>query len=93
MLRITTQTDGGVLVMTLEGCLAGPWVQELEACWRDALSKRDGRQIQIDLRAVCHVDAHGRELMATMHRAGAGFMARGCVMPEVVREISEAGAA
>jgi ABC-type transporter Mla MlaB component len=89
MFRITTQTADDELVMKLEGCLAGPWVRELDTCWRDAMTAMDGRRVRIDLTAVCHVDAAGRELMTVMHRAGAQFVTRGCVMPEVVREISE----
>ena len=89
MFRITTQTDDDELVMKLEGCLAGPWVRELDTCWRDVMTGIDGRRVRIDLTALCHVDAAGRELMAVMHRAGAQFVTRGCVMPEVVREISE----
>ena len=89
MFRITTQTDDDELVMKLEGCLTGPWVRELDTCWRDVMTAIDGRRVRIDLTAVCHVDAAGRELMAVLHRAGAQFVTRGCVMPEVVREISE----
>ena len=89
MLRITTQAADGELVMKLEGCLAGPWVRELESCWRKAAEALDGRATRVDLTALCHVDQAGRELMTRMYRAGAYFVTRGCVMPEVVREISE----
>lgn len=89
MLRITTLTAGDELVMKLEGSLTGPWVRELDTCWCDAVRTLDGRPVRVDLTAVCHVDAAGRELMARMSRAGARFVTRGCVMPEVVREISE----
>jgi ABC-type transporter Mla MlaB component len=88
MFRITTETAGDALVMKLEGYLTGPWVRELDACWRDVVTRTTGRHVRIDLTAVCQVDAAGRELMTMMHRAGAQFVARGCVMPEVVREIS-----
>ena len=89
-MRITTQNADAGLLMKLEGCLAGPWVHELDACWRDARERLDGHRIHVDLTAVCHVDAEGRELMTVMHRAGARFLTRGCLMPEIVREISEA---
>jgi ABC-type transporter Mla MlaB component len=89
MFRITTQTANDELVMKLEGNLAGPWVRELDTCWHDVVLGRDPRRVCIDLTALCQVDAAGRELMAVMHRAGARFVARGCVMTEVVREISE----
>lgn len=79
--------------MKLEGCLAGPWVREVDACWRDALETLDGRQIRVDLTAVCHADSVGQELMSMMYLAGAQFLATGCLMPEVVREISESAEA
>jgi hypothetical protein len=93
MLRITTRTDADELVMKLEGRLIGPWVRELGACWREAALTLGGRAIRIDLTGVCHVDAEGRELMTQMYRAGAVFLTVGCLMPEVVREISEAAGA
>lgn len=93
MFRITTQTADDELVMKLEGCLAGPWVLELDTCWRDAVRTLDGRGMRVDLTAVCHVDEAGRALMARMYRAGARFVTRGCVMPELVREISESAGA
>ena len=89
MCRITTWASVDELVIKLEGRLIGPWVRELGTCWRDAVPKLGGRRLRIDLTAVCHVDADGRELMASMYRAGASFVASGCVMPEVLREITE----
>jgi|SRR6187399_2975938 ABC-type transporter Mla MlaB component len=88
MLRITIQRAEDDVVMKLEGCLAGPWVDELETCWRQARTADRGR-VRVDLRNVCHVDAAGRELMTRMHRAGAAFVVSGCLMPEVVREVTE----
>jgi len=88
MLRITIQRADDDVVMKLEGWLAGPWVDELEACWCQARTAGGGR-VRVDLRSVCQVDAAGRELMTRMHRAGAAFVASGCVMPEVVREVTE----
>jgi anti-anti-sigma regulatory factor len=93
MFRITTQTTVDDVVIKLEGSLVGPWVRELDACWRGAVAQLGSRRLQIDLTAVCHVDTSGRELMGRMHRGGAEFVARGCVMPEVVREIAEETAA
>lgn len=89
MFRITTRATDDEVVLTLEGCLSGALVEEVEACWRRALETLDGRQLRVDLRALWRVDAEGRELLATMHHVGAYFVASGCVMPELVREISE----
>jgi anti-anti-sigma regulatory factor len=89
MLRITLRPADDIVVIQLEGCLAGAWVTELEACWRQALAASGGR-VRVDLRSVCHVDEGGRTLMTRMHQAGAAFMASGCLMPEVVREVTRA---
>jgi hypothetical protein len=87
MLRITTQTVAGEYVLKLEGSLAGPWVSELRTCWREGLNT--DRPMRVDLTDVCYVDETGRELMTVMYHAGARFVAQGCVIPELVREISE----
>jgi ABC-type transporter Mla MlaB component len=88
MFRITPNIEDDELVLKLEGCLAGDWVRELDACWREATTALEGRSVRVDLRGVCHVDEAGRELMTLMYRAGARFVATGCVMPELVREIA-----
>jgi hypothetical protein len=69
--------------------LKGAWVPELAGCWRDA-NASVGRRVCVDLTDVCHVDDAGRELMTLMYRAGVRFVARGFVIPELLREISEA---
>lgn len=89
MLRITEQHANGRLVLKLEGRFSAPWVNELDACWRAAVNSAEGKSIWIDLSDVYLVDVAGQEQLARMHRAGARFLTRGCVMPELVREISE----
>jgi hypothetical protein len=89
MLRITMKKMDGGPVLTLEGCLAGAWVNELGAVWREAAGACGAQALRVDLRDVCHVDGPGRELMTLMFQAGTQFLAGGCVMPEVVREIAE----
>ena len=89
MLRITEQYGNGRLVLKLEGRFSAPWVSELDACWRAAMAAQDGGSIWIDLSDVYVVDIAGQEQLARMHRAGVRFLTRGCLMPELVREISE----
>ena len=89
MFRITTRGSDGELVLTLEGYLAGPWVQELETCWQRVTETAPGAQVRVDLTGLCRVDAAGRDFLSVMHRAGARLVARGCVMPVLVREIAE----
>lgn len=88
MLRITSNGAGDRIVLKLEGCLAGPWVAELESHWRrDVPANSDGR-LQVDVTDVCHVDEAGRRLLTLMYHAGARFVTAGCAMPELVREIA-----
>jgi anti-anti-sigma regulatory factor len=88
MFRITTQMAADKAVLKLEGWLTGAWVKELDTCWR-ATTNTGGREICVDLSEVLFVDDAGRQLLTLMHRAGVDFVTKGCVMPELVREISE----
>jgi ABC-type transporter Mla MlaB component len=92
MFRITTHGVDGELVLTLEGYLTGPWVRELDICWQQVVASAPGAQIRVDLSGLWRVDAAGRELLAAIHREGGRLVAKGCVMPVLVREISEAEA-
>ena len=86
MFRITSLIEDGEIVLKLEGPLAGACVQELESCWCAA---KGVLPVRVDLREVCHVDAAGRVLLMSMYRARVRLMTRGCVMPELVREIAQ----
>jgi len=77
------------VVLKLEGHLVEPWVSELTRVWREVSQGADGRRLVVDLRDVCHVDAAGKDVMSVMYLAGARLVTGGCVMPEVVREISQ----
>jgi len=89
MFRITTHGVDGELVLKLEGHLTGPWVQELAICWQQIGAIAPGAQLRVDLTGLWRVDAAGRELLTAIHRAGARLVAKGCVMPVLVREIAE----
>jgi ABC-type transporter Mla MlaB component len=89
MLRITSQTGADEHLLKLEGCLAGAWVPELAACWREVNGRARNVRVRVDLTDVVHVDDAGRELMTAMYRAGVRFVGRGFVIPELLREISE----
>ena len=88
MIRITLHQAASELVLKVEGALAGDSVAELEACWIDARQRTRVRRLKVDLRDVSGVDDRGRALMRRMFVDGARFVASGCEMPEVVREIA-----
>ena len=88
MLRITTRDDPGTLTFRLEGRLAGPWVRELEQCWRGAQASQGEPILRVDLTEVTSLDAAGRACLAALHRQGAEFVAADCLMKAVVDEIT-----
>jgi hypothetical protein len=88
MLRITSHAAADTFALKLEGWLTGAWVEEVDKCWRAAERRFEPERICVDLSEVFFVDEAGRELLTRMYRAGVDFVARGCVMPEIVREIS-----
>ena len=90
MLRITIHDKPESLTFQLEGRLAGPWVRELEECWRGALAGRRKPTLRVDLTEVTSLDAAGQACLAALHRQGAEFVAADCLMKAVVAEITGA---
>lgn len=87
MFRITTNDDPRVLTFRLEGRLEGPWVRELEQCWRSMLDGPSGPTVCVDLTGVTYIDTAGKARLAEMHRQGARLIAGDCVTKAVVAEI------
>jgi len=84
MLKITTLTDNGRVVLELEGKLAGAWVEELKNCWF-----RIDRPVRVQLKAVTFIDNAGRTLLAEMYKQGAELAAEGCMTKAIVEEITQ----
>ena len=87
MLRITASDSPRVLIFRLEGRLEGPWVHELEQCWRSMLNGQNQPTVCVDLSGVTHIDAAGRARLAEMHEQGAEFIAGDCLTKAIVAEI------
>ena len=87
MLRVTVDNDGSSCRLKLAGRLGGLWVPETEKAWRAALCS-PAKQIEIDMKEVTAVDDDGRELLVSMHRAGARLVAQGVEMAALVEEIT-----
>jgi ABC-type transporter Mla MlaB component len=87
MLRITTQEFPRVLTFRLEGRLEGPWVRELQKCWRSAMNCEDRPTVRVDLTGVTYIDAAGKARLAEMHDQGAQFIAGNCLTESFVAEI------
>jgi len=87
MLKITTRSDPTGIILELEGKLAGPWVQELEGCWREASDSE--RSVKVLLCAVTFIDDKGRDLLVEMYRRGAELVAEGCMNKAIVQDIMQ----
>lgn len=89
MFRLTEQATADRLVLKLEGRCSAEALDDLVASWVAARLKADGRPIWIDLTDVLHVDDVMLRQLARMHSAGARFLARGCLMHYIVRQITD----
>lgn len=87
MLRITANDSPRALTFRLEGRLEGPWVYELEQCWRNSLDSPSRPIVCVDLTDVTFIDAAGKARLAEMHKQGAEFIADDCATKAVVAEI------
>jgi hypothetical protein len=85
MLKITIKTSPVGTVFEVEGKLAGPWVQELEGCWREASDSE--RSVRVMLCGITFIDDKGRDLLVEMYRHGAELVADGCMNKAMVEEI------
>ena len=87
MLRISTCESPTAITLVLEGKCRGPWVDELERCWRKAVASASGKVLWVDLENVGFVDERGKKLLAEMYDAGVKLSAAGLVMTSLVEEI------
>ena len=87
MLRITADDHARVLTFRLEGRLEGPWVRELEQCWRSLLNSANRPTVCVDLTGVTYIDDAGKARLAEMHEQGAQFIDGDCLTKAIVAEI------
>jgi anti-anti-sigma regulatory factor len=89
MLKITVQIESGIIILALEGRLAGAWVKELELCWRTADGTQRIDPVRVDLSSVTFIDEEGKGLLKRMYREGANLVASGCLNKCIVEGIRE----
>jgi anti-anti-sigma regulatory factor len=90
MLRITIEEKQDAVVLRLEGQLIGPWVADVEQCWRNVFATLGQRSVQVDLSAVNFVDTAGGALLHRMHAAGFRLANGGPMIARAWREEAEA---
>ncbi|HST11375.1 MAG TPA: STAS domain-containing protein, partial [Terriglobales bacterium] len=86
MLRITIEERDNAVVLRLEGQLIGPWVEEVEQCWRNIFTTVGQRSVQVDLSAVSFMDTAGGALLHRMHDAGFRVAGGAPVMEKMWRD-------
>jgi len=76
MLKISVNQRADLVIVKLEGKLAGLWVPELERVWCSLLTALKSTEISLDLRDLNFVDKDGRTLLRRIHaQSGATFVA------------------
>ena len=89
MLRITVHDSPRAFTFQLEGRLAGPWLRELEECWKNTIKQRRKSLLRVDLTEVTFIDDAGKACLAAMHRQGAELVAADCLTRDIVAEITQ----
>ena len=87
MLKITTDRKRGKVVLTVEGRLAGPWVEALGQCWREMRAASPTEKFSVNLCGVSFIDPAGKALLKEIHRQGGSLVAEGCLNQAIVKEI------
>jgi len=88
MLRVTVEERGDRIIFRVEGKLRGPWVSELERCWRSTASHTHAKFFSVDLDGVDFVNDQGKTLLAEMAAAGVELIATGYEMRSIVQQIA-----
>jgi hypothetical protein len=87
MMKIEVNDLGDLVILEVEGRLAGVFVPELEHCWRSALAIRPDRTVQVDLKHVTCVDRAGRSLLQSMHCGGVVFLRAGIAIQDILEQV------
>ena len=89
MLRVSYAETAAGQRWSLCGRLAGPWVDELRSCWKQARERAPLSDAMIDLRDVTFIDEAGERLLAEMEIAGAELMAAGVENRQVIASLRD----
>jgi len=87
MLRVSYSDSADGQRWSLCGRLAGPWVEELRSCWRQARERAPLAHALVDLKDVVFIDEAGEELLAEMETSGAELVAAGVEHKQLVADL------
>jgi hypothetical protein len=86
MFRVSVTDNQAATLLDVEGRLAGPWVDELKACWER--EKGRGRPIRVRLAGATFIDASGRALLEEMSASGVELEGGGCLIRAILAAIT-----
>jgi uncharacterized lipoprotein YddW (UPF0748 family) len=66
-LRITIRENDHSIGITLEGRIAGPWVEELRGVWVEIAPKVSNRSLSLDLRNVIYSEPKGKQVLREIY--------------------------
>jgi hypothetical protein len=66
-LRITIRENEQSIGITLEGRIAGPWVEELRGVWVEIAPKLSNRSLSLDLRSVIYSEPKGKQVLREIY--------------------------
>lgn len=92
MIKITWKEEAGDSILSIEGKLCGPRVDELASSWSKIRESGVPAGLQVDLTGVTFISEPGRLLLTRMHAEGCRFIASGCATRQIVAEITGAAA-
>ncbi len=87
MLRICHSDTADGHRWSLSGRVAGPWVEEFRACWRQTLERTPRAHAVVDLSDVTFIDDAGERLIADMLSAGTEFIATGIANKHLLEDL------
>lgn len=88
MLRIDVRQEKKTTNFILTGKLTGPWVAELERCWKAAVNDDSARlPIVLDLSKVNFIDEAGKKLIVQMCQQGIKLVGTGLIAKFFCKEL------
>ena len=88
MLRVSYSDIADGQRWSLHGRLAGPWVEELRRCWRQARERAPLERAIVDLKEVTFIDEAAEELLGEMLSTGAEFISSGVANKHLLENLN-----
>ena len=86
-MRMTIRAEACRTTISLEGRLDGACVEDLRACWLEALAARGPATVRIDLADVTFVDPAAKSFLRIAHAQGTELTATDVMCRGVLDEI------